>query len=446
MLDFNSITGKRFTGVFNKRFFDTGIIQPFFTGDSHEAPAVYAIICDNKSINDKNFIYIGSAKDAADRKIRHFGQLNSNGHFNDILQRSYNKRGGHNFKFIILEQASISNRFIREQAWLDFFRFHFGKKSVYNISDTTNAPPSLSGKDNGFFGKQHSEETKRKVVEANKRREWTPEYIKRIVEKRTGKEYIPKLPREKLEPKAFSIVNPDGEIKFFQNVVKFSLEYGLSHSKVRNVLHGRETQHKGYRRNEDKNIGVKFLFKEKNKKEISKPKVEKVFSFYNENNKFFILKRCDLVKYCSNKGFKIKSFIRSLSSGATYKNHGTNPSLIKTIQLYFDFWDEIRQNEISKIRSAAVSEANRNRVFKKSSLEKKRLYGLGDKNINQLKNMAQKIAKPYSFVSPTGETVSGTNILKFAKENGLDPSGLAKVTRGKVKQHKGWTAPKNLTP
>ena len=47
-------------------------------------------------------------------------------------------------------------------------------------------------------------------------------------------------------------------------------------------------------------------------------------------------------------------------------------------------------------------------------------------------------SKSYKFISPNNEIFEGVNIKKFAKENNLDGSALAKVMKGLKKHHKGW--------
>lgn len=47
--------------------------------------------------------------------------------------------------------------------------------------------------------------------------------------------------------------------------------------------------------------------------------------------------------------------------------------------------------------------------------------------------------KEYELLSPSGEIMQTNNISQFAKEHGLDYSGLYKVVKGKLKSYRGWT-------
>ncbi len=53
-------------------------------------------------------------------------------------------------------------------------------------------------------------------------------------------------------------------------------------------------------------------------------------------------------------------------------------------------------------------------------------------------DVAQRFAKPFSFVSPDGTAFTGTNLLEFCQRRGLDLSAMAKVNKGHRPSHKGW--------
>ncbi len=48
-------------------------------------------------------------------------------------------------------------------------------------------------------------------------------------------------------------------------------------------------------------------------------------------------------------------------------------------------------------------------------------------------------SKTATLISPEGEEVTFTNIRGFARQNGLDQSGLGNVVNGKAKSSQGWT-------
>lgn len=105
-------------------------------------------------INGK--IYVGKSTGIGDRFTRHRTLLKHNKHYNLHLQRSYNKYGSDVFEYVILEECNESAMPDREQYWIDA-----NKDKVYNgdlqVKDKR-------GRNNSFFGKNHSESTKRKMA------------------------------------------------------------------------------------------------------------------------------------------------------------------------------------------------------------------------------------------------------------------------------------------
>lgn len=152
-------------------------------------------------INDK--IYIGSSKHIKERWMTHKDLLNRNVHFNQKLQRSYNKYGSENFVFEILEYIPQLEREskedfklrlvdVREQHYLDTLLFaqEFiqtkGKdlkfqKLGFNLKPTassqlgtirskeTNEKSLKTRKENGNLN--HTEESKQKMSIVQKQRE-----------------------------------------------------------------------------------------------------------------------------------------------------------------------------------------------------------------------------------------------------------------------------------
>lgn len=103
-------------------------------------------------INGKE--YIGSTRDFKRRKRQHLHGLVQKKHFNDHLQKAWNKHGGNNFKWELIE--AVSNRDLledREQYWMD-------KKNVCDEECGYNIRPKADAK-------RLSEETKRKIGNAN---------------------------------------------------------------------------------------------------------------------------------------------------------------------------------------------------------------------------------------------------------------------------------------
>lgn len=80
------------------------------------------------NINGKS--YYGSAKSIKRRWTRHKSQLNHNRHENIILQRAWNKYGDENFSFEIVELCEMENLLECEQKYLDLNpEYNIGKQS-----------------------------------------------------------------------------------------------------------------------------------------------------------------------------------------------------------------------------------------------------------------------------------------------------------------------------
>ena len=71
--------------------------------------------------------------------------------------------------------------------------------------------------------------------------------------------------------------------------------------------------------------------------------------------------------------------------------------------------------------------------------EKVRLSRVGFKQPDSQKNKVSKaLSKEWLVINPKGETLEITNLRRFCKENGLDQGNMVKVSKGQIKQNKGW--------
>lgn len=120
-------------------------------------------------------VYIGSTTNFQDRFKNHKNKLNRNSHFNDYLQKSWNKHGGTNFKFEILLYCSKEDLEFYEQRAIDEYNA-CNRSKGYNLipqADRTTIneetkqkiSESVSGENNPFYGKVHDEETRKLISE-----------------------------------------------------------------------------------------------------------------------------------------------------------------------------------------------------------------------------------------------------------------------------------------
>ena len=116
--------------------------------------------------------YIGSTKDHKERYWSHISKLKRNVHDNKELQKDFNLIGRDNFEMIMLEECSIDMLLEREQFWSDKIenKYNTRKNVCSNIgvehSKEIKNTMSISrtGSNNPFYGKKHSEESKKKLA------------------------------------------------------------------------------------------------------------------------------------------------------------------------------------------------------------------------------------------------------------------------------------------
>jgi group I intron endonuclease len=161
---------------------------------------VSGIYCIENIINHKT--YIGSSKNIYQRLLKHFTLLRHNKHENAHLQSAWNKYGEESFDFNILERCDEDRLNEREYFYVQHFHtnerdngYNLGYIGDYKGIVSEEARQKMSqaqlnrwteelreerslqykGENNPFYGKHHSEEVRRKVTEANRRRVWSDE-------------------------------------------------------------------------------------------------------------------------------------------------------------------------------------------------------------------------------------------------------------------------------
>lgn len=151
------------------------------------------VVCGIYMIKNKvnNNIYIGQAADINDRWNEHIRALRGQYHFNNHLQRAWNKYKENNFEFSIVEECNEDKLNEREIYWIAEYNSYY---SGYNQtkggcgmrgfvhSDETKEKISNSAKrrlavveNHPMYGKRHSDESRVKMSVAQKKRFEDPE-------------------------------------------------------------------------------------------------------------------------------------------------------------------------------------------------------------------------------------------------------------------------------
>jgi group I intron endonuclease len=141
-------------------------------------------------------IYIGQTSNLERRKRDHWRNLKKCSRANKYLQNSWNKYGEDSFVFKIVLFCEKSELTYYEQALVDRLSpvYNIKKECVISclgVRATEETKRKMSdarmGEKNWNFGNHHSEETLRKISEANKGRRRTEETLKKLSEAAKGR-------------------------------------------------------------------------------------------------------------------------------------------------------------------------------------------------------------------------------------------------------------------
>ena len=154
-------------------------------------------------INNK--IYVGSAINFKNRVKVHKHRLRNNIHHSPRLQNSWNKHGGENFLFEVLEICEKDNLINREQYYIDLLNPWFNickiAGSSLGVKHTDEAKLNMSKAQIGktmsddakkkisesHKGMKHSQQTKENIRNVNLGKKQLKETIEKRVQKNTGR-------------------------------------------------------------------------------------------------------------------------------------------------------------------------------------------------------------------------------------------------------------------
>lgn len=126
--------------------------------------------------------YVGSAINFTKRRKEHRVLLRANSHSNIKLQHAWNKHGGENFKFYVIDYVPKEGLLEREQFWLNKLRAT-ERDIGYNINPTAGSN----------LGRKWSEEVRAKISKSVKGRKFTEEHKLKISNANKGKKRTPEM-------------------------------------------------------------------------------------------------------------------------------------------------------------------------------------------------------------------------------------------------------------
>lgn len=156
--------------------------------------------------------YVGASCNVGARRVQH---LNCN---TLPIQKDIQELGPENFTFEIIEEAVRADLSEKEKSWI------VKLKPFYN-RDEKGGYPSFSG----CKGKPKSEEGRKNIAEANRRKAKDPEYLKHMADAHRGLKHPLRVPRPR-----FKWLFPDGTFREMtvQNATKCYIKKGIEIIKV----------------------------------------------------------------------------------------------------------------------------------------------------------------------------------------------------------------------
>ncbi len=153
---------------------------------------ICGIYCIENNINGKK--YVGKGKDIKSRWSDHKGKLTRNSHPNQYLQKSWNKYGEDNFSFYLICECQkekldeLEILYIKEMKTKAPFGYNLTSGGG-GLLDVKHSIESILKMSNSKMGHIVSDETKEKISKSNrnKPRNFSPEYVERLINNFKGK-------------------------------------------------------------------------------------------------------------------------------------------------------------------------------------------------------------------------------------------------------------------
>ena len=367
--------------------------QEIFKNDS----GIYKII---NNVNGK--FYIGSASNFLNRYKEHLSALKNNRHYNDILQRSFNKHGKEAYAFIVLEITtgkSKKERLDTEDIYLK--KYYDCGKMCYNLTftaysregSTSKNPESTKSKMSAVFRERSKNIDYIKRKSDSAKRTWgLKDYRDKMIQIANSEEAIQRFKincknKLSIEKMAFSkakywgkIISPIGVVHDVTNLSRFCKENNLHKPAMIAVFNGKSYQCLGWRLYDEKLIDVVYSPEEH--------RLAKEFIVIGPDN-------------IEHKGKNLKEFCR--------KNN--------------------------------LSQSNMHAVINGKNKSYKGWHVLATETMSDKKE--HSLSKEFKFLSPDGIIYEGKNLCDFCRKHNLSQSNMHCVLKGIYKQHKGWRLPDN---
>jgi len=154
-------------------------------------------------------VYYGSAVNIARRWKEHRNALRRGAHYNDHLQRSWDKYGEDAFEFSVFAYCAVENLLENEQILLDLY---VGKEDCYNIAKDAVAP---------FRGKKHTEETRAKLSAAMKGKPKSEEHRRKTSEAIKGKKHSEETKTKMSEAHLGKTLSEETKAKMSKNSARY---------------------------------------------------------------------------------------------------------------------------------------------------------------------------------------------------------------------------------